>query len=305
MDTLELLLRDEDNYKQGVYWCVRRGTVRSGRLESLLRRDRVYLVEVDGFDEFTADLHKAAGLAFPKPIARPFDMARDRAKLFIQVEDTLKAHPVIGAHIREVLRNISSHSQEPPLPVQAAILSTMGESAKAIPIWKEAHREDPTDIFIAYQYADALADAGENEELAKFVHESPLPVDTKIYFLLRAGHNQEVIDLATETLAGPATVRGNGMDIVRINRAIALKRIGRTNEMAADLDFLEQNGYTANTFVKAGVAALKGAKEEMFDALRDSLYKTISPKQLRVFPVFEDYRADPDFVKFMGSEGNN
>ena len=74
MDTLELLLRDEEHYKQGVYWCLRHGTPISSRLESLLRRDRVHLVEIEGFDQFAADLHKAAGLQLPKPIARPFDM---------------------------------------------------------------------------------------------------------------------------------------------------------------------------------------------------------------------------------------
>ena len=36
MDTLDLLLRDEDNYKQGLYWCIRRGAEVSSRLDSLL-----------------------------------------------------------------------------------------------------------------------------------------------------------------------------------------------------------------------------------------------------------------------------
>ena len=52
MDTLELLLRDENNYRQGVYWCQMRGAPKSSRLESLLKKPRVYLVEVDGFDQF-------------------------------------------------------------------------------------------------------------------------------------------------------------------------------------------------------------------------------------------------------------
>ena len=65
--------------------------------------------------------------------------------------------------------------------------------------------------------------------------------------------------------------------------------------MVADLDFLEQNGDTAEASIRAGVAALRGDKVTMFAALDESLHKTISPKQLRVFPVFEDYRDDPDF----------
>ena len=40
----------------------------------------------------------------------------------------------------------------------------------------------------------------------------------------------------------------------------------------------------------------------MLAALNESLHKTISPKDLRVFPVFEDYRNDPDIVKLYGTE---
>ena len=200
MDTLELLLRDDENYKQGVYWCIRRGESPSGRLQSLLKRDRVYLVEVDGFDEFTADFHRAAGLKLPKPIARPFDMARDRARLFVDIEDSLKAHPVIGAHVREVLGSIDTHAPKLAPSVEAAILSSRGEFEKAIPIWERAYREEPDDIVIAHEYADALAAAGRDDELVEFVHASPLSASNKTYFLLVAGQNDDVINLASATL---------------------------------------------------------------------------------------------------------
>ena len=304
MDTIELLLRDEDNYRQGVYWCLPRGAKVSRRLESLLRRDRVYLVRIDGFDEFAADLHRAARLELPKPIAHPFDMARDRARLFVDVGDSLKSHPVIGAHVKEVLGSINTHSAEPPLPVQATILSSRGKLQEALPVWKRAHEEDPEDMAIAYRYANALADAGENEQLAAFVTKSPLHIHNRTYFLLRAGDNQGVIDTATGILSEPATIKNRGEDsaIARINRAIALKRLGRTSEMMADLDFLERNGDTEETNIRAGVASLKGDKEAMFSALREAWNKTISAEQLRVFPVFEDYRDDPDFLDLISSE---
>ena len=298
MDTLELLLRDEENYKQGVYWCLRRGATKSGRLESLLRRDRVYLVEVDGFDEFMADLHEAAQLALPKPIARPFEMARDRARLFVDVKDALKSHPVIGSHVREVLGSMNTHSPKLPLPVEAVILSTRGEFDEAVPIWEQAYEEDPSNAAIAHQYADALAGAGKHEELAKFVSEAAMPIHNRIYFLLRAGQNRKVIDLATAALSEPAT---DNREITRINRAIALKRLGHTDEMKADLDFLEQNGDTEEANIRAGVAALRGEREEMFAALNQSLHKTIFPQELTQFPVFEDYADDPAFLELIRS----
>ena len=75
--------------------------------------------------------------------------------------------------------------------------------------------------------------------------------------------------MATEALAESATTKGSSSHdraIVRINRAIALKRLGCTAEMMDDLSLLEQNGDTVEANIKAGVAALKGNKEEMFAA---------------------------------------
>ena len=305
MDTLELLLRDEENYKQGVYWCIRRSTKKSKRLESLLRRDRVYLVEIDGFDEFTADLHNAAQLKLPKPIARPFDMARERARLFTDVGETLKSHPVINAHVKDVLGSIESHSPEIPLPIQATILASMEKFDAAISLWERANEEDPEDEFIAIRYADALADAGKDIQLTDFILNSASPMNNKTYYLLRAGRNQEVIDLATSMLSAPATVSNRGHDhrsIAIINRAIALKRLGRNEEMKADLELLEINGYTSEADIRAGVAALKGHKDEMFDALNETLYNSMSVEQLKIFPVFEDYQDDEEFLNFAKSK---
>ena len=305
METLDLLLRDEENYKQGIYWCIRRGAIISNRLKDLLRRDRIYLVEIDGFDEFTAELNEAAQLPLPKSIARPLDMARDRARLFVEVEASLKSHPVISAHVEKVLISINTDSPTLPLPMEAARLSARGEYLKALAIWQEAIEEDPTDESVAFLYADALADAEQHEELAKFVLESPLQFPNKTYLLLRAGANQEAVDLATSILSNHYSDKWGLMEdkvMSRINRAIAFKRLGRVEEMQVDIDFLEGNGHTDIPNIRAGVAALRGDREGMFEALDEALNKTILPQQLKVFPVFEDYRGDPEFMKLF-SEG--
>ena len=302
MDTLDLLLRDEENFKQGVYWCLRRGATKSRRLQDLLRRERVYLVEIDGFDEFAADINKAARLTLPKAIARPLDMARDRARLFVAVDYELRSHPVIASHVTEILGGISTHIPQLPLPVEAAILTDRGEFDKAIPLWERAFYEDPDDTDIAYRYADALADAGKDEELAKFVTDSPIQIYNTIYFLLRAGRNQEVIDQATLALADPTT---GSREIVRINRAIALKRLGRIDEMNADLEFMELNGDTEQANIRAGVAALRGDREEMFAALNEAMYKSIFPQNLTRFPVFEDYKDDSEFLEIIRTSASD
>ena len=263
-------------------------------------------MEVDGFDEFMADVHDIAQLDLPKPVALPFEVATDRANLFVEIDNLLRSHPIIGAHVEEVRRSID----RPKIPPQimAAILLSMGEPDKALPILEEAYQEDPTNPHVAHQYADTLAATGRLDELAEFIPDSPILVSNKTYFLLRTGQDQEVVDLASKGLDQPIAAKGSERDareVTRINRAIALKRLGRTDEMNADLDFLEQNGDTDNANIRAGVAALRGDKEEMLIVLEESLFKTISPEQLRIFPVFEDYQDDPNFAKLASSAEEN
>lgn len=60
MDILSYLLDQESYFKNGIYWCVRKGTTEiSNELKKLLWKDRVYYIEIDGFDEFMAELNNS------------------------------------------------------------------------------------------------------------------------------------------------------------------------------------------------------------------------------------------------------
>lgn len=56
MDVLTTLLRNEDYFKKGIYWCLRSDSEISEELRKLLWKDRVYFVNIDGFDELFAEL---------------------------------------------------------------------------------------------------------------------------------------------------------------------------------------------------------------------------------------------------------
>ncbi|EPR6421697.1 TPA: SIR2 family protein [Yersinia enterocolitica] len=56
MEVLNFLLKQDDYLKNGIYWCVRTGDYISPELFKILSKDRVYLVEIDGFDELMAAL---------------------------------------------------------------------------------------------------------------------------------------------------------------------------------------------------------------------------------------------------------
>ena len=165
MDTLDVLLGDGENYKQGIYWCLRHGEEPSRRLQLLLRRDRVYLVRIDGFDEFLADLHEKTGTSLPKAIAQPFEMARERANLFVRTPSALDSHPVIQEHKKALLTSIAEDTAVLPLMMQAAILGSKGLFDDAILLWEKAFQQEPDNKSLAYRYADTLALAERYEEL--------------------------------------------------------------------------------------------------------------------------------------------
>lgn len=57
MDVFSYLLKQEDYFKHGIYWCIRKDDKISDELKKLLWKDRVYFVRIDGFDELFAQLH--------------------------------------------------------------------------------------------------------------------------------------------------------------------------------------------------------------------------------------------------------
>jgi hypothetical protein len=66
MDVLQYLLKQDEYFKHGVYWCVRAGDVCSDELAKLLWKERAYWVEIPGFDEFMAILHRECiGMELP------------------------------------------------------------------------------------------------------------------------------------------------------------------------------------------------------------------------------------------------
>lgn len=57
MDVLNYLLSSETYLKNGLYWCIRTGDEVRPEVRKLLWKDKVYFVEIDGFDELMAEIH--------------------------------------------------------------------------------------------------------------------------------------------------------------------------------------------------------------------------------------------------------
>lgn len=57
MDVLNHLLKSEDYFKNGIYWCIRDDDVISPEVRKLIWKERVYFVKIDGYDQLMAELH--------------------------------------------------------------------------------------------------------------------------------------------------------------------------------------------------------------------------------------------------------
>ena len=57
MDVINYMLRSDDYLKNGIYWCLRKGDIINNDLRKLLWKERVYYIEIDGFDEALAEIH--------------------------------------------------------------------------------------------------------------------------------------------------------------------------------------------------------------------------------------------------------
>ena len=309
MDNIETLLRHRENFPHGVYWCIRNGATISNRLQSLLRNERVYPVYIDGFDEFSAELHATAGLKPPMAITDPLEMAKERIRdcfRFLNTEGPLRTHKVIGPHIRKLIENAESPTIVLPLSVTAALKAHRGNIAEAMPLLAQVYEEDPNNPDNVYAYASALADGKKYEKLTELITaDDTLDAGRRSYFLLRAGENEEILHLSSNVLTpGSAAEFKNRQEValLRINQAIALKRLDRIPEMQGIIDFLETFGYDKDNRVKIGIAALRGQKADMMAMLNEFGYEIFTARELQTFPVFEDYVAEPDFVQFIGSK---
>ena len=304
MDNLELLLRDEENFPYGIYWCVRGDPVPSKRLNSLFTKNKVYPVQISGFDEFVAELHAMAGLDPPKAIEHPLEMARDRARIFLSTQLPLRTHKVIGPHIDRLIENLLVVDIELPLIAKAAIFTSQGELGRALQLWKQVYEEDPTDANTIYAYANALTEAGENDRLLNLIDGANMAAHNKTYFLLRVDQNEKVIEVSQQFLASPlASDRSMRHEaaIVMVNQAIAQRRLSQRPQMLVTLDLMEAFGYANDRIFGIAIAALRGEKDVMINALQERPNQVFTARELRVFPLFEEFREDPDFIDLVKS----
>ena len=68
---LKKVVKTEGYFPNGIYWCVHKGAEPSKTVKELVRMSKVYWVEIEGFDEFMAELHRKSQLDLPSIKSEP------------------------------------------------------------------------------------------------------------------------------------------------------------------------------------------------------------------------------------------
>jgi tetratricopeptide (TPR) repeat protein len=83
MDVIDTLVRTEGYFPHGVYWCLKKGSKPCRKLDRLLNREGVFVVEIEGFDEFMAELHQGLALILPDSVGNPYKATTDKLNRFV------------------------------------------------------------------------------------------------------------------------------------------------------------------------------------------------------------------------------
>ncbi len=110
MDILDMMLRTEGYFPNGLYWCKREGDKVSKKLDRLMRRENTCWVDIEGFDEFMAELHQGLGLILPDIVRDPYKATTERLNRFISPMKEIR-NPIIKENIAELEKQVKTFEQ--------------------------------------------------------------------------------------------------------------------------------------------------------------------------------------------------
>lgn len=110
MDTFNSLLRFENYFPHGIYWCIRKGTKITPKVENLKRFPKFKIVEIDGFDEFFAELNGSLGLPLQPEMTNPYNSLALKLNTLIEkikLPENSELNPIIKKDINNLGEQIS------------------------------------------------------------------------------------------------------------------------------------------------------------------------------------------------------
>ena len=162
MDLLNNLVGSNDFIPHGLYYCRRKEDKISKKVAKLLRHKRSYWVEIEGFDEFMAELHHGLNLQLPDSVHNPYKALREKLNIYILPSKEIK-HPLIRKDIEELEKQIkqfektvtgkkenTEYDSMVPYKFLGDSEYTKNNYDKAIIYYKKAEKQNPDDNNILY-----------------------------------------------------------------------------------------------------------------------------------------------------------
>ena len=157
MEILEEMVQSKGFFPNGLYWCIRKGSKPSKRLQGLLRTEKTYLVEIEGFDEFMAEMHHKLKLELPDSVRDPYRcvakkldslmLARERITNTIVEKDIGELEDKLRAFERDAKKGVSKVTPNSFLGMRAIGREEYIEAAKHL---EKAYSKAPLDADILY-----------------------------------------------------------------------------------------------------------------------------------------------------------
>jgi tetratricopeptide (TPR) repeat protein len=324
MDLLDVLVRSPQFFKHGIYWCIRKGVVPCNRLRQLLRNDRVFWIEIDGFDEVLAALCNHLDISLPTAIVSPHEVAINRVinlvsselepnhpkirtdkalvmeglqRLRLSIEQAGLSNPKSGTPSESIGR-LKSDS----LPLLAGMLEVnRGNYGIAIEQFKECLKAQ--DINIHFQAWDGLincylVESDKHSEALKLIQlEETIFSGSSKYYLIKSyyalylNESQFALEQAEKALKiNPI------LEQALVNKGIALLQLASENDLQNTIEQLT-NPSIDEQFRAAGYA-LAGDFNQMITFLQKAIVlKKYPAERAFIDVVFRPYWDYPQFQK--------
>jgi NAD-dependent SIR2 family protein deacetylase len=183
MDVLNVLARTPGYFPGGIYWCKRRQDILSPSVEELARYAQVTIIEIEGFDEFCAELHAELELKLQDELRNPYECLTSKLNSLIEKtrinqrdEIAYVNHPVIKEDIGRLADHVETTVGQASIMPKLLIAQHAYNSGKFKESYRYAHDEisknfSPLALRLCMLSAVACSDDGKVKETIKHLDE--------------------------------------------------------------------------------------------------------------------------------------
>ena len=296
MDILHMLLRSDGYFPHGVYWCIRNRANVNKKVERLMREENTYWIEIEGFDEFMAELHEMLELPLPDVFCNPHEATLKRLDRVIPPLDV--EHVVIKKDVTKVKKQIEKFknpisrdtvekkavnpvSNESDSHLLLGDIKFMNKDYKnALIHYKKALIQNPGNLDIMRQIVLCYGWSGQFEESLEMSEKmiENAPIDWRGYFkkgdsLIYLKKAKDAVECYNKALK---CVTRKTISQILVARSNAFLSLGKWKEALKDAEkALKMEPESHVALINKGMALKKlGRKKEAQKILQDILCKT-------------------------------